>query len=288
LTPKKFDYYAPTTLKEAIRILHREEDAKILAGGQSLLALMKLRLASPTVLVDLNTVQDELSYVKDEKKHLAIGALTPHDVIERDETIADLFPILRDAASKIGDQQVRNRGTIGGSCCHADPASDLPAALLPLNPTFVVRGPREERLIPSSKFFIDTFTTSVARDEVLTEIRIPHLQRGSGSAYIKHSRREGDFAIVSVGVALVSGPNGICRDVRISLGSVAPTPIRAKAAEGYLKGKKLGDREFERAAKLANKEADPPSDMHGSREYRMDMIEVFTKRTLKLAFSRLK
>jgi aerobic carbon-monoxide dehydrogenase medium subunit len=288
LTPKKFDYYAPTTLKEAIRILHREEDAKIIAGGQSLLALMKLRLASPTVLVDLNTVQDELSYVKDEKKHLAIGALTPHDVIERDEAIGDLFPILRDAASKIGDQQVRNRGTIGGSCCHADPASDLPAALLPLNPTFVVRGPREERLIPASKFFIDTFTTSVARDEVLTEIRIPHLPRGSGSAYIKHSRREGDFAIVSVGVALVSGLKGTCKDVRISLGSVASTPIRAKAAEAYLKGKKLGDREFEKAAQLANKEADPPSDMHGSRDYRMDMIEVFTKRTLKLAFSRLK
>lgn len=287
MTPKKFDYYAPTTLREAIRILHREEDAKVLAGGQSLLALMKLRLASPTALVDLNTVQDELSYVRDEKKHLAIGALTPHDVIEHDEKIAKRFPILTDAASKIGDQQVRNRGTIGGSCCHADPASDFPAALLALNPQFVVRGLREERLIPASKFFVDTFTTSIARDEILTEIRVPHLPPGSGSAYIKHSRREGDFAIVSAGATLIPGSDHTCKEARISLGSVAPTPIRAKAAEDYLKGKKLTEREFEKAAEFANQGADPPSDMHGSREYRLDMIKVFTRRTLKLALSRM-
>jgi carbon-monoxide dehydrogenase medium subunit len=248
---------------------------------------MKLRLASPTALVDLNTVQDELSFVRDEKKQLAIGALTPHDVVEHNEKIAKHFPILTDAASKIGDQQVRNRGTIGGSCCHADPASDFPAALLALNPQFVVRGPSEERLIASSKFFVDTFTTSVARDEILTEIRVPHLPPGSGSGYIKHSRREGDFAITSVGAVIIPGPKGTCREARISLGSVAPTPMRAKAAEDYLKGKKLTEREFEKAAELANQGADPPSDMHGSREYRMDMIEVFTRRTLKLALSRM-
>jgi aerobic carbon-monoxide dehydrogenase medium subunit len=287
LTPKKFDYYAPANLQEAIQILHENEDAKILAGGQSLLALMKLRLASPTALIDLNTIQEDLSYVREEKDHLAIGALTPHDVIEHDENVESRFPILKDAASKIGDQQIRNRGTIGGSCCHADPASDFPAALLALDPTFVARGPSGERTIPASEFFVDTFTTAVAKDEILTEIRVPYLPRDSGSAYIKHSRREGDFAIVSAGVAVVRGPGNVCKDVRISLGSVAATPIRAKSAEAYLKGKKLDDKEIEEAAKLANKEADPPSDMHGSREYRMDMIRVFTKRSLKLALSRV-
>lgn len=286
MTPKKFDYFAPSTLSEAIRILHRKEDAKVLAGGQSLLALMKLRLATPSTLVDLNTIEEDLSYVKAMKNYLAIGAMTPHDVIENDKTIGRYFPILKDAASKIGDQQVRNRGTIGGSCCHADPASDLPTALLALEPNFVVRGSRKERTILASEFFVDTFTISVARDEILTEIRIPYLPRRSGTAFIKHSRREGDFAIVSAGVALVIGPKNVCKDVRISLGSVAATPIRAKAAEDYLRGKKLSDKEIAEAAERANQEADPPSDMHGSREYRMDMIKVFTRRALKLALSR--
>jgi CO/xanthine dehydrogenase FAD-binding subunit len=287
LTPKKFDYYAPTSLQEAIQLLRKKEDAKVLAGGQSLLALMKLRLAAPTALVDLNTIQEDLSYVRRAKNYLAVGALTPHDVVEHDKTIGRLFPILRDAASKIGDQQIRNLGTIGGSCCHADPASDMPAALLALDPRFVVRGVRKQRTIPASEFFVDIFTTSVAKDEILTEIRIPYLPRRSGSAYIKHSRREGDFAIVSAGVAIVTGPKDTCKDVRISLGSVAATPIRAKAAEKYLKGKKLTDGEIAEAAERANQEADPPSDMHGSREYRMDMIKVFTKRALKLALSRV-
>lgn len=287
MTPKKFDYYAPGSIQEAIKLLHDNEDAKVLAGGQSLLALMKLRLAAPTALVDLNTIQEDLSYVKEEKDHLAVGALTPHDVVENDDAVERRFPILKDAASKIGDQQIRNRGTIGGSCCHADPASDFPSALLALDPMFVAQGMRGQRVIPASEFFVDTFTTSVARDEILTEIRIPYLPRDSGSAYIKHSRREGDFAIVSAGVAVVKGPGDTCKDVRISLGSVAATPIRAKTAEGYLKGKKLDDKEIEACSKLANKEADPPSDMHGSREYRLDMIRVFTKRSLKLALSRV-
>jgi carbon-monoxide dehydrogenase medium subunit len=287
LTPKKFDYYAPATLQEAVQLLHKTEDAKVLAGGQSLLALMKLRLAAPAALVDLTTVKDDLSYVKDRKDYLAIGALTPHDVIEHGKIIERMFPILKDAASKIGDQQIRNVGTIGGSCCHADPASDLPAALLALDPEFVVQGVKKERVIKASEFFVDTFTTAVAKDEILTEIHIPHLPRGSGSAYIKHSRREGDFAIVSAGVAVTVGAADSCKDVRISLGAVAATPIRAKAAEEYLKGKKLSDKEIAEAAQRANQGADPPSDMHGSREYRMDMIGVFTKRALKLALSRV-
>jgi carbon-monoxide dehydrogenase medium subunit len=184
LNPKKFDYYAPATLQEAIQLLHDNEDSKVLARGQSLISLMKLRLAAPAALVDITTVHEGLSFVREEKGYLAIGALTPHDYIEHDETIERLFPILKDAASKIGDQQVRNRGTIGGSCCHADPASDFPTALLALDPTFVVRGMDGERTVPGSEFFLGTFTTSVERDEILTEIRIPFVPRDSGSAFI--------------------------------------------------------------------------------------------------------
>ncbi len=285
--PKKFDYFLPASLNEAVKLLHEKEDSKVLAGGQSLLALMKLRLASPAALVDITQVKDELAYVRREKTHLAVGALTPHDYLEYDKGVEKLFPILVDAASKIGDQQVRNRGTVGGSCCHADPAADLPTALLALDPKFVARGTRGRRSIPSSDFFVDTFTTAVKKDEILTEIQIPYLPRRSGSAYIKHSRREGDFAIVGVGVALTVGPKNVCKDVRISLGAVAPTPMRAKAAEKYLKGKKLDEETIVAGAEKANAEADPPSDMHGSREYRFEMIKVFTKRAVKLALSRV-
>ncbi len=288
MTPKKFDYYQPTSLNEAIQVLHKKRDAKVLAGGQSLIALMKLRLAAPAVLVDITSLERDLSYVREKKNYLAIGALTNHDTIEHNRLVRTHFPILADAAAKIGDQQIRNRGTIGGSCCHADPAADLPTALVALAPLFVVRGPRGERKIRCSEFFIDTFTTSVAKDDVLTEIRIPYLPRGSGTAYIKHSRREGDFAIVGAGAAVTVGPKNVCKDLRISLGAVAPTPIRARAAEQFLKTKKLNTSTIAEAAERANQEADPPSDMHGSREYRLDMIKVFTRRTLSLALSRVK
>jgi carbon-monoxide dehydrogenase medium subunit len=286
LTPRKFDYYAPSSVREAIQLLHDNQDAKVLAGGQSLLALMKLRLAAPASLVDITRVGDDLSFVRKGKENLVIGALTPHDFIEYNRVIKNLFPILVDAASKIGDQQIRNRGTVGGSCCHADPAADLPAALIALDPLFVVRGMKGQRIIQSADFFVDTFTTSVAKDELLTDLRIPYLPRHSGSAYIKHSRREGDFAIVGVGAALTIGSKDVCKDVRIGLGAVAPTPIRAKSAEKYLKGKKLSKETIAEAGERANEEADPPSDMHGSREYRLDMIKVFTRRTLNLALSR--
>ncbi len=288
MTPKKFDYYAPTSLRDAIKILHDKQDAKVLAGGQSLLALMKLRLATPSVLVDITRIEEDLSFVRRGKDNLALGALTPHDVIEHNKTVENFFPALVDAASKIGDQQIRNRGTVGGSCCHADPAADLPTALTALDPLFVVRGPKGERTIPSAGFFVDTFTTSVSKDEILTEIRVPFLPRNSSSAYIKHSRRDGDFAIVGVGAALTLDSKGVCQDVRISLGAVAPTPIRAKSSEKYLKGKKPDKESILDASERANVEADPPSDMHGSREYRLDMIKVFTRRTLNLALSRIR
>lgn len=287
MTPKQFEYYSPTSLNEAIELLKTKEEAKVLAGGQSLLALMKLRLAAPKNLVDISKLQD-LSYIREEKEALAIGALTIHDLVEQSAVIKSKFTLLNDAASKIGDQQIRNRGTIGGSACHADPAADLPTALTAADASFVVQGPKGRRTIQSKDMFVDIFTTAVEHDEVLTEIRLPYFQPRYGSGYIKHSRREGDFAIVGVGVVVSMGDNNVCKDVRIALGSVNNTPMRAKSAEAHLKGKTLDDKTIAEAAEKAPEGADPPSDMHGSREYRLEMIKVFVRRTMKLALSRVK
>lgn len=287
MTPKQFEYYSPTSLNEAIDLLKTKDDAKVLAGGQSLLALMKLRLAAPKYLVDITKLQD-LSYIREEKEALAIGALTIHDLVEQSAVIKSKFTLLNDAASKIGDQQIRNRGTIGGSACHADPAADFPTALTAADASFVIQGPRGRRTIQAKDMFVDIFTTAVEHDEVLTEIRLPYFEPRYGSGYIKHSRREGDFAIVGVGAVVSMEDNNVCKDVRIALGSVNNTPMRAKSAEAYLKGKRLDDKTIAEAAEKAPEGADPPSDMHGSKEYRLEMIKVFVRRTMKLALSRVK
>lgn len=287
MTPRKFDYYAPSSLTEAIQLLREKEESKVLAGGQSLLALMKLRLAAPQALIDISKLQG-LSYIKQEKDHVAIGALTTHDILEHSDLLKEKFTILTDAASKIGDQQIRNQGTIGGSSCHADPAADLPTALTALNASFVMKGINGEKMIPATEFFVDTFTTSLEHDEVLTEIRLANPTPMSASAYIKHSRREGDFAIVSSGVVLTVVQGKVCEDIRIALGAVGPKPLRALASEQYLKGKTLDDKTIAEAAEKGIEGADPPSDIHGSREYRLDMIKVFIRRTTKLALSRVK
>lgn len=287
MTPKKFDYYSPASLGEAIQLLQEKEDAKVLAGGQSLLALMKLRLAAPAALVDITKLKD-LSYIRQEKDYLAIGALTIHDSIEYNEIVRAKYPILVDAASKIGDQQIRNRGTIGGSACHADPASDFPTALTACDASFVITGKSGERVVPAGEFFVDLFTTAVQHDEVMTQIRLPNFPPNTGSAYIKHSRREGDFAIVGTGVVVIVGDSNVCKDIRIALGAVGPKPLRARASESYLIGKTLDEKNIAEAAEKEVEGADPPSDLHGSREYRLDMIKVFIKRTTKLALSRVK
>lgn len=287
MTPKKFDYYEPTSLNEAIQLLETKEEAKVMAGGQSLLALMKLRLAAPKSIVDITKLEG-LSYIKEENGYLAIGALTIHDMIELSPVIKEKYTLLSDAASKIGDQQIRNRGTIGGSACHADPAADLPTALVAADASFVAQGPKGQKIIPSGDFFVDIFTPALEHDEVLTEIRLPNSPPHSASGYIKHSRREGDFAITSCGVVLTTGRGNTCEDVRIALGSVASTPLRFMNAENYLRGKALDDKTIIEASNQKPEGANPPSDMHGSKEYRMEMIKVFTKRSLRLALGRVK
>jgi aerobic carbon-monoxide dehydrogenase medium subunit len=285
LIPKKFDYYAPASVDEVIRLLGEYDEAKILAGGQSLLPLMKLRLAAPTAVVDISRLPG-FSYVRDMGAHLAIGALTTHDTLESDKSIKERFSLINDAAVGIGDQQVRNLGTIGGSACHADPAGDIPTALLAADAQFVIEGKRGKRVVPARDFFVDLFTTAVGHDEMLTEVRLPYPPQKSASAYIKHNVREGGFAIAMVGVVVTLEDGSSCRDSRIAVGAAGPTPIRSLSAEKYLKGKTLDEATIAEAADRAVEGADPPSDVHGSREYRLETIKVLTKRSLRIALQR--
>jgi aerobic carbon-monoxide dehydrogenase medium subunit len=287
MIPKPFRYYAPASLDEAMRLLGENEEAKVLAGGQSLLPMMKLRLAAPTALVDITKISD-LSYIREEGDHVAIGALTTHDAVEQDATVAERLSAIHDAVIRIGDQQVRNRGTIGGSACHADPAADMPTALLAMDAQFVIRGRKGARVVPAREFFVDVFATAVAHDEILTEIRLAHLSPRSASAYVKHSLREADFAIAMVGAALTMGGGDACKDVRLAIGSAGPTPLRAEGAEGFLRGKVLDEQTMAEAAEMVVEEVDPPSDVHGSREYRLESTKVLTRRALKLALSRVR
>ncbi len=286
MIPKTFDYHAPASLNEAIRLLSENDEAKVLAGGQSLLAMMKLRIAAPTVLVDISKLTG-LSYVRDEADYLAIGSLTTQDAVEHDRTIKDRFTAINDAVVRIGDQQVRNRGTIGGSACHGDPAADLPTALLVADAHFVIQGKGGQRIVSSLGFFRDFYATAVGHDEILTEIRLPYLPPKSASAFMKHSLREADFAIATAGSAVTVEDGNACRDVRIAIGAAGPTPLRATTAEQYLKGKVLDDGTIAEAAEKTVEGADPAPDMQGGREYRLEMIKVIARRSLKLALSRV-
>ena len=285
MIPKKFDYYAPVSLDDAVRFLRRNDEARVLAGGQSLLPLMKLRLAAPTVVVDISRLPG-LSYVRDSGDHLAIGALTTHDALGNDRLVKERFSLVNDAAVRIGDQQVRNLGTIGGSACHADPAGDIPTTLLAADARFVIMGENGERVVPACDFFVDLFTTAVGHDEILVEVRLPYLPSRSGSAYMKHGMRESDFAIASVGAVVTLEDGNSCRDVGISIGAAGPTPLRATSAEQHLKGKTFDEATIAEAAERAVEGVDPPSDVHGSRQYRLEMIKVLTRRSLSLALER--
>lgn len=286
MIPRSFDYLRPKTLAEAVDLLSTKEEAKVLGGGQSLLALMKLRLASPKYIIDLTGLPG-LSYIKEQGGKILIGALTTHDSYEQSDLIRRRCSILSEAASKVGDQQIRNRGTIAGTLCHADPSADIPVTMLALDGEIVVQGPKGERVIKAKDFFIDYFTTAVNADEVVKEVRVPVLSGRTGSAYIKHARREGDFAIASCAAIITLDEKGKCKQASISLGSVGPTPLRATEVEKALVGNVLNDDVIAKAAEKAVVGISPPSDIHGSAQYRTEMAKVFTKRTVRLAVSRI-
>ena len=277
MIPAWFDYTAPQTVDEAIQALSEGgEDAKLLAGGHSLVPLMKLRLAVPSLLVDLRRVEG-LRGVEAEAGGVRIGAMTRHaDLQER----ADLGVVAR-AASLIADQQVRNRGTIGGSLAHGDPASDLPAVLLAAEGEAVVRGPAGERTIAAADLFQDYLTTALASDEVLTEVRMPSLD-GFGWGYEKFSRRAEDWAMVGV-CALVRASDGTCEDVRIGLTHMGSTPLRATAAEEALRGQPLDAERIGAAAEQAAEGTDPPGDLNATPDYKRHLARVLTRRALEAA-----
>ncbi len=285
MIPPRFEYSAPTSLDEALSLLGQHgPDAKVLAGGQSLIPLMKLRLASPPYIVDINRIEG-LSYIREADGFLRIGALTREAEVEASDLIRSKYPIIFDTAAVIADPLVRNMATVGGNLAHGDSANDHPATLLALGAEVVVRGPGGERTIPLTDFFKGIFTTALKDDEILTEVRVPTPPAGSGGAYLKMERRVGDYATVGVAAFLVLG-DGVCERAGIGLTSVGPTPTRAKSAEESLQGKRLDEDTIGQAAQLAAQESRPTADLRGSVEYKRDLVRVLTVRALHRALER--
>jgi aerobic carbon-monoxide dehydrogenase medium subunit len=287
MIPSSFEYYSPTTLPEALSLLHKSgENAKILAGGQSLIPVMKLRLGSPSHLIDINRVQG-LNYIQETDGVLRIGAMTRMADLESSDLLRSKYGVIHDAAMHIADPLVRNRGTAGGNISHADPANDLPATMLALDAEFHAIGTNGSKKFRAQDFFVDTFTTKLSHDDILTEIQVPAHTPGSGGAYMKLEKRVGDFAIVGVGVQISLDNRGTCLKAGIGLTAVGPTALKAKNAEEYLRGKNLADESvLSRAGELASEQSSPTADLRGPAEYKKEMVKIFTIRSLKTAHKR--
>ena len=286
MIPPKFEYFAPTTVHEALTLLRQYgSEAKLLSGGQSLIPLMKLRLATPAYLIDVNRISG-LDQLQESNGFLSIGALTREADLERSVLVRTRYPIVCDTARVIGDPLVRNLATIGGNLAHADPANDHPATMLALGAEIVATGLDGERTIPAAAFFTDFFTTALRPDEMLTAIRIPAPVAGSGGMYMKLERKVGDFAVVGVAAQVTIDATGICTRVGIGLTNVAPTPLKVDAAEAFLQGKHLDQESIKQAPQLAAEAARPEADLRGSVEYKRDMVRVLTTRALSGALER--
>jgi len=276
------EYEAPTTVAEAIDLLAEHGDeASVLAGGQSLIPLLALRLARPEVLIDINRV-DELSGVSAADGHVTIGAMTREYVAEESGTVADTLPLLAAALPLIGHEAIRSRGTIGGSLAHADPAAELPAVARALDAEFVVRGPSGTRVIPAAQWFDGYLTTSRRPDELLTEVRFPAAGPGTGVSFEEVARRHGDFAIVGLATSLVLS-GGVIGDARLAFAGVSDVPVRAAAAEDLLAGERPSAELFDEAARRATEDLDPPADLHGSSDYRKTVAAAVVRRGLRAA-----
>jgi len=281
MIPSKFDYIRPSSLDEAVRALgDAGDDAKVIAGGQSLLPLLRLRLANPELLVDVGGL-DELRGLTDEGDSLLIGARTTHYQLVNDPLIAEHCGLITETAATIADPAVRHRGTLGGSLAHGDPAGDLPAVVLALDATLIARGPGGDRDIPAADFFVDYLTTALEPTEILTGIRVPKLP-GWGHHYEKFHRTAQAWATVGV-AALVQRSNGQVANARIGLTNMGPVPVRATAAEEAAAGAQASRDALQAAASVADQATEPPSDLHGAPDYRRHLAQVLTGRALAAA-----
>jgi carbon-monoxide dehydrogenase medium subunit len=287
MKPAPFDYFAPTTVDEVRDLLAQYgDDAKILAGGQSLVPVMALRLSQPSVVIDINRLR-ELDYIRDDAHGLAIGAITRHRTVERSPQVREKAPLLSAAIEWIGHPQIRNRGTIGGSLAHADPAAELPALAVALDATFTVTNASgAKRALKATDFFVSYLTTALAADDLLSEIYFPSLPAGMGWSFKEIARRHGDFALVGVAATVGLDGAGVCSDVRVALFGVAPTAVRAPGAEQALLGQKPGEQAIAAAAAAIASDIEPPADVHASAAYRVYVATNLARQALTEAVQR--
>src|SRR5215470_3823961 len=286
MIPPRFEYFIPSTVHEALTLLqHYGAEAKLLSGGQSLIPLMKLRLATPAYLIDINRIPG-LDQLQEQNGFLSIGALTREADLERSALVRAQYPIVWDTARVIGDPLVRNLATIGGNLAHADPANDHPATMIALGAEIVARGPGGQRRIPIASFFTGPFETALKPGELLVEIRIPAPAPRSGGAYFKLERKVGDFATAAVAVQLTLRADGVCERAGIGLTNVGLTPIKATQAEASLGGRRLDDATISEAGRLAAAASEPSADLRGSVAYKRDLVRVLTARALRKAADR--
>jgi aerobic carbon-monoxide dehydrogenase medium subunit len=285
--PAAFDYHPATSVDEAIALLQQYGDeAKLLAGGHSLLPTMKLRLAQPGHLIDLGRI-DGLSYIREDDGVVAVGAMTRYVDIERSEVLKKHFALLPEGVAEIGDQQVRNRGTIGGSIAHSDPAADTPGIVLALKAAIVAKGPNGVRTIKADDFFMDLFQTALQPDEVITEIRFPKPPEHTGSAYMKLANKASHYAVVGCAAVVTLDSNGTCTSASVVITGASVKPTRASTVEAGLVGKKLDEATIANAASHAADGLELVSDIHGSQEYRAQMATVLARRVIARALERV-
>ena len=286
MIPPPFEYLSPNQVSEAISLLQKHgEEAKILAGGHSLIPAMKLRFAMPEYLIDISGI-DGLEYIREEDGQLKIGAMTRESSLEESNLVKDNYPLLLDTVKMIADPQVRNMATVGGNLAHGDPANDHPATMIALRASVAVEGPNGRREIGIDDFFPDFFTTALEDNEILTEIRIPASQPGSGGAYQKIERKVGDYAAAAVACQLSLEADGKIQQIGIGLTNVGPVPIRSVGAEGNLRGKTPDDSLIQESGRLAAEECNPVDDLRGSADYKRDLVNELTQRAIKISIER--
>ncbi len=286
MIPPPFEYLSPNQVSEAISLLQKHgEEAKILAGGHSLIPAMKLRFAMPEYLIDISGI-DGLEYIHEKDGQLKIGAMTRESSLEESNLIKDNYPLLLDTVKMIADPQVRNMATVGGNLAHGDPANDHPATMIALRASVAVEGPNGRREIGIDDFFPDFFTTALEDNEILTEIRIPASQPGSGGAYQKIERKVGDYATAAVACQLSLEADGKIQQIGIGLTNVGPVPIRSVGAEGNLRGKTPDDSLIQESGRLAAEECNPVDDLRGSADYKRDLVNELTQRAIKISIER--